>query len=123
LRPAGLLHLRLLGLADRRAGPGRPAPHSPTRFTAAARSGAAPLAGPSPSDGARASQAGSIAVEHITQDPQQAERAALVEYYLGDIRPGASLGRFLAACRDLSSIRDREWRRIVAAEGGGLRNL
>ncbi|HLR28400.1 MAG TPA: CDP-glycerol glycerophosphotransferase family protein [Ruania sp.] len=72
---------------------------------------------------AEASQAGSIAVEHITQDPQQAERAALVEYYLGDIRPGASLGRFLAACRDLSSIRDREWRRIVAAEGGELRNL
>src|SRR5699024_10879192 len=39
---------------------------------------------------ADSSQAGSIAVEHITQDPQRAERAALVEYYLGDISPGAS---------------------------------
>src|SRR5699024_10934329 len=72
---------------------------------------------------ADSSQAGSIAVEHITQDPQRAERAALVEYYLGDISPGASLARFLAACRGLSSIRDREWRRIAAAEGGELRNL
>src|SRR5699024_9079037 len=34
---------------------------------------------------ADSSQAGAIAVEHITQDPQRAERAALVEYYLGDI--------------------------------------
>src|SRR5699024_10219206 len=72
---------------------------------------------------AEASQAGSIAVEHITQDPPQDDRAAPREEHLAHIRPGASLWRLLDSCRDLSSSRDREWRRIVAAEGGELRNL
>ncbi|MPV50701.1 MULTISPECIES: CDP-glycerol glycerophosphotransferase family protein [unclassified Pseudactinotalea] len=67
---------------------------------------------------ADAPRAGELAVREITEDPGRDERIALAEYYLGDIRPGASLERFLTACRDLADLRDREWGRIEANEEG-----
>lgn len=65
---------------------------------------------------ADAPRAGELALYEISVDPGRAERIALAEYYLGDTRPGAALDRFLAACRDLSRMRDREWARIRANE-------
>jgi|SRR5690625_2555243 len=63
-----------------------------------------------------AARAGDLAVEQITDDPHRDQRADLIHYYLGDTTPGASLQRFLAACRELIATRDREWERISAAE-------
>lgn len=50
-----------------------------------------------------------IVAEHLTTDPTRAERAALVEHYLGDPTPGVATQRFIAACEDVMAIRDREW--------------
>lgn len=60
--------------------------------------------------------AGDLLMEHITQDPQRAQRRALTEYYLGDTSPGASLRRFLDACRDLAARRDELWTPIQIDE-------
>lgn len=47
--------------------------------------------------------------EHLEHDPAAAARADLVEYYLGDPTPGVATARFVAACEDAMSVRDREW--------------
>ena len=62
---------------------------------------------------------GSLARELIEHDLLQEERRELIEYYLGDITPGASLERFLEACRRLSARRDELWARILEQEGPG----
>lgn len=67
-------------------------------------------------DAADAEHAGEMVTEQIEVDPDREERRRLTEYYLGDTRPGASLARFLAACRDLSSQRDELWRQITENE-------
>jgi hypothetical protein len=67
-------------------------------------------------EAAQATAAGTIVQEQIAQDPAREERLALTEYYLGDTSPGAALSRFLAACRDLAELRDRQWSRILANE-------
>ena len=59
-----------------------------------------------------ASAVGPLARELITHDPQREERRELIEYYLGDVTPGASLQRFLEACRRLSARRDELWNSI-----------
>lgn len=64
-------------------------------------------------------QAGSLALREIEQDPTREDRDRLREYYLGDTTPGASLERFLTACRDLMALRDRQWERIRRAEQPG----
>ena len=66
-----------------------------------------------------ASSAGSLARELIAHDLLHEERLELIEYYLGDITPGASLERFLEACRRLSARRDELWARIQEQEGAG----
>ena len=63
--------------------------------------------------------AGSLALREIEQDPTREDRDRLREYYLGDTTPGASLERFLTACRDLMALRDRQWERIRRAEQPG----
>ncbi|MDN5900733.1 MAG: CDP-glycerol glycerophosphotransferase family protein [Brachybacterium sp.] len=65
-----------------------------------------------------AEDTGRIAREQIDEDPQGAQRLALTEYYLGDTSPGASLARFLTACRDLSARRDELWARIRGNQEG-----
>jgi CDP-glycerol glycerophosphotransferase (TagB/SpsB family) len=60
--------------------------------------------------------AGALALREIEEDPSAADRDRLREYYLGDTTPGASLDRFLDACRDLMALRDRQWKRIRLAE-------
>lgn len=67
---------------------------------------------------ADAGSAGTLAREHAEKDPQRSDRLALLEYYYGDTTPGASLERFLAASREMSELRDREWARIAANEVG-----
>jgi hypothetical protein len=67
----------------------------------------------------QAEDAGWLARRQISEDPQKARRAELTEYYLGDIRPGASLERFLTACRDLVRLRDEQWARIHANQEAG----
>ncbi len=68
---------------------------------------------------AEAPRAAELALREINEDPGREERIALAEYYLGDTRPGASLQRFLDACRDLARLRDREWARIKSNEEVG----
>lgn len=43
---------------------------------------------------------------HLRADPTADARAALVEFYLGDITPGAAIGRFVQACEQLMDERD-----------------
>lgn len=66
-----------------------------------------------------ARSAGALAWDHIANDPTKDDRRALAEYYLGDTSPGASLERFLTACRDAAAMRDQEWARISSNEGAG----
>lgn len=68
---------------------------------------------------ADAPRAAELVLQEINEDPGREERIALAEYYLGDTRPGASLERFLDACRDLARLRDSEWARIKANEEVG----
>lgn len=65
-----------------------------------------------------AATAGELVVEQIESDPAREQRAALVEYYVGDTRPGASLRRFLDTCTDLVQRRDDEWRSLRERAGG-----
>lgn len=64
-----------------------------------------------------AARAGEISRDLIENDTLQQERIELTEYYLGDTTPGASLQRFLDACRHLSARRDELWDRIQGHEG------
>lgn len=82
-----------------------------------ARDAATALLGMSPRlSAAEASTAGSLARELIEHDLLREERLEMIEYYLGDITPGASLTRFLEACRRLSARRDELWARIQEQE-------
>jgi hypothetical protein len=60
-----------------------------------------------------------IVAEHLATDPTGPARAALVEHYLGDPTPGVATARFVAACGDAMSLRDRAWaeRRAAGATG------
>ncbi|MET1036786.1 MAG: CDP-glycerol glycerophosphotransferase family protein [Aeromicrobium sp.] len=60
-----------------------------------------------------------VVAEHLADDPTGPARAALVEHYLGDPTPGMATTRFIAACEDAMSLRDREWsaRRAAGATG------
>jgi hypothetical protein len=60
-----------------------------------------------------------VVAEHLAADPSGPARAALVEHYLGDPTPGVATERFIAACTDALSMRDREWaaRRAAGATG------
>jgi hypothetical protein len=60
-----------------------------------------------------------VVAEHLSTDPTAADRAALVEHYLGDPAPGVATARFVAACADAMALRDREWsqRRAAGATG------
>ncbi|WP_262424563.1 CDP-glycerol glycerophosphotransferase family protein [Brachybacterium sp. Z12] len=66
---------------------------------------------------------GAIAREEIEHDALREQRLELVEYYLGDIAPGRSLERFLAACRRLSSKRDELWERLQSNDAQPPGNL
>ncbi|ATG51040.1 glycosyl transferase [Brachybacterium vulturis] len=82
-----------------------------------ARDAATALLGMSPRLAAPdASRAGSLARELIDHDLLREERVELIEYYLGNTAPGASLARFLEACERLSARRDELWARIREQE-------
>lgn len=55
---------------------------------------------------------GEMVSEQLADDPASAAREELTSYYLGDIRPGASLQAFLRTCDELCALRDREWARV-----------
>lgn len=59
---------------------------------------------------------GTLARVEIDTDPRRPQRVELLDYYLGDTTPGASLERFLAASRRMAKLRDREWNRIKSLE-------
>lgn len=67
------------------------------------------------------SAAGAIAAEHLGDDPGQAARAGLVQYYFGDVTPGAALRRFLEACSEVITWRDHEWHRLNRISGDAAR--
>ncbi|SKB04083.1 CDP-glycerol glycerophosphotransferase family protein [Aeromicrobium choanae] len=50
-----------------------------------------------------------LVARHLADDPSAAARRDLIEYYLGDTRPGAATERFLQACTDAMDLRDRAW--------------
>ena len=56
---------------------------------------------------------------HLADDPSGPARAALVEHYLGDPTPGVATARFIAACEDAMSLRDRAWTAQRAAGATG----
>jgi hypothetical protein len=68
-------------------------------------------------DASEARTAGAMATGILAHDPLHEERIELIEYYLGDISPGASLQRFLDACRHLSARRDELWEKLQNIEG------
>jgi len=68
-------------------------------------------------DASEARDAGKLATGLLAHDPMHEERLELIEYYLGDISPGASLQRFLDACRHLSARRDELWEKLQNIEG------
>ena len=68
-------------------------------------------------DASEARTAGAMATGILAHDPLHEERIELIEYYLGDISPGASLQRFLDACRHLSARRDELWEKLQRLEG------
>jgi hypothetical protein len=49
----------------------------------------------------------SAVATHLSDDPTRAERAALVEHYLGDPSPGVATSRFIQACTDAIALRDQ----------------
>ena len=51
-----------------------------------------------------------VVAEHLADDPAAADRAALVEHYLGDPTPGGRDPRFVAACEDAMRLRDASGR-------------
>ena len=60
-----------------------------------------------------------VVATHLADDPAAADRAALVEHYLGDPTPGVATQRFVEACSDAMRLRDVEWaaRRAAGATG------
>jgi len=50
-----------------------------------------------------------LVAEHLDRDPAAAARADLIQYYLGDATPGVATARFLTACEDAMTLRDRAW--------------
>lgn len=50
----------------------------------------------------------------LTDDPKQADRERWVQYYFGDVTPGASTKRFLDACEDVIVRRDERYARKLA---------
>lgn len=59
-------------------------------------------------------RAAELVRRQVREDPQRAERTALTEYYLGDVRPGEPTKRFLAAVDLLIAERDAERARLAA---------
>jgi CDP-Glycerol:Poly(glycerophosphate) glycerophosphotransferase len=49
----------------------------------------------------------------IAEDIERAQRAGLVEHYLGDVSDGAALTSFLRACTEVIAARDAEQRRTA----------
>ncbi|MDO8148001.1 glycosyl transferase [Isoptericola sp. b515] len=52
-------------------------------------------------------------------DPHREERRRLVEYYLGDVTPGASLARFVTACEEAIDRHEAELARLAARRDAG----
>lgn len=61
---------------------------------------------------ADASRVAEIVARELADDPTRAERHALVDYYFGDISPGAAIARTKTAVRQLIELRDAEWARV-----------
>jgi hypothetical protein len=60
-----------------------------------------------------------LVAEQLEVDPLRDERLQLVEYYLGDISPGAATRRFIDACERVMEIRDRAWAEVLARGPSG----
>ena len=60
-----------------------------------------------------------MVADQLDRDPAREARAALVDYYLGDITPGAATKRFLDACTQVIAIRDGAWAAIRARGPAG----
>jgi hypothetical protein len=60
-----------------------------------------------------------LIAEQLDEDPGQAARAELVDYYLGDSTPGAATRRFVDACTQVIAIRDAAWAEITARGPAG----
>ncbi|WP_407316952.1 CDP-glycerol glycerophosphotransferase family protein [Isoptericola halotolerans] len=53
-----------------------------------------------------------LLARETADDPRRDDRRQLVEYYLGDVAPGASLGRFIGACEDAIQRHEAELERL-----------
>lgn len=59
-----------------------------------------------------AATAGAVVSDQIGSDPGRQQRVELIEYYFGDVSPGAATRRFLEACTEVMRRRDAEWARV-----------
>jgi hypothetical protein len=55
-----------------------------------------------------------LVATQLDADESAAERAALIEYYVGDPTPGVSTRRFLEACSAVIARRDEAWSAVTA---------
>lgn len=60
-----------------------------------------------------------VVAEHLANDPSGEARDALLTHYLGDPTPGVATARFVVACEDAMSLRDRAWATQQAAGATG----
>jgi hypothetical protein len=60
-----------------------------------------------------------LVADLLDRDPGRAARADLVDYYLGDVSPGAATKRFLEACTHAIAVRDDAWAAIRARGPAG----
>ncbi len=60
-----------------------------------------------------------LVVGLIADDTDRDKRLELVDYYLGDVSPGASTKRFLEACAHVIDRRDQAWAAITARGPAG----
>lgn len=60
-----------------------------------------------------------IVAEQLADDPTGSERSGLIKYYLGDPSPGVATARFITACEDTMTLRDRTWADRQAAGATG----
>lgn len=61
---------------------------------------------------ADARETGTIVRRELTDDPTAQARKELIEYYYGDVSPGASIERTIEAIRRLIALRDELWKEI-----------
>jgi hypothetical protein len=60
-----------------------------------------------------------LVADQLDRDPAREARSELIDYYLGDIAPGAATEKFLDACTKVIAARDQAWAAVTARGPAG----